>query len=572
MVFKILILLFSSVVMSQTTTKVDSSIYVAEFKGKKASDSWECFMSSSYSYTNTSRLNTSSSESSGQLIQEFSRRGQTYLTRPIKWDTAIEDNTFKVYFYAGGSKFHAQEEWDRKNCSYKTWEATTSHTETSIQSAGAVVLPKNVWLVRARFNKFVDSGRSEISLYNYDYLKLPSGEEVLTKKPLRKFESSPGVTYFIVNPSAKNIQNAIEIELNHVNKTVGADKFELELSFDLIGQTECMSNLGHRSYKDVLWESVVQDSASLDGSVTNLGCMLSPIYIKHVLKNLLLSDVTSFFKEVDLVEENLLSRIAPESAESQVVALDLLRKIRFYYSYEMAKDIVRLFQNHQSEGLTNLQAMEKLRFAGYSNLTEAALALKKILAILNERPEFVIELTKSEKVHFNVLVNGLIKTEMYFINKYHQLLTKPILLSSQFYDDLEKSITELNKVAETIYGTSLTLGSGRVTKPYLSSFQRDIQGYINAIENYSLAWQAFSGNFFRGTTGEEVVKSHREFFAEFHALFQLNGIGLASYFREHHEYFVRHFEAEELKDLSDQNIHSPEDFIELFHSLMEKKI
>ena len=552
-------------------TKID----ISQFDHKKVSAIW-CIFSSPESSTFTESLQGSWQGTKQQQVQRFVKNGHEYLARKIHWDSAQTDNTFKLVFKADSSHFQGSHTHDRHTCTYRTWRGQTSSASNVLTANAAFVIPKNVWVVRIRANKKEDQSLTNVRLYNLDYsTSSDNAHKTLIKRAFYSFDGNERYKYFLVNPSIDGTDNFVYLNLTHVSKTMQADKLDLSFKVDFLARDECLSSLKGVTLSEILLNEV--KNSGVNAAIVNLSCMLSPLYIVHTLSNLMIHGVSDFFRQVDQLEKVITKKVKKNldrsSIDSFAVLNVLLDRVRFYYAYEISKDLMGLLASNTDLGLDGLQYLETLRARGVLYLTAVIDELMATTERIDQGSDLFVEMNIRDKNNMSIFGQNLLAMEVADLAQAYHKLPIPNMLSRNHYQQLLAAVERL-KVSYHGFNANLTPFMKKphdYTTAVLRTIQDDLHELLIALENYTMAWEKFADNLLAvKNEPAQIADAHKRFLSEIEAMFNLNIVGLHKILTE---YFKHHFEDPIFANMKTAGkvYKNPSDFMADFNKLLRVK-
>ena len=530
--------------------RLSSRLSIAEYEEKFARGGLFCIFTSGNSKAYKTEIDLDIQGESQNHIQKWNKFGKEFISRRIEWDTNKTNQSFKINFYAEGLSLNEKHVLIResKSCSYKYWKSNISNIKNVLKSKADFKIPKNIWVIKIKTEDNNSTGAiTKINLFNQEYEK--ENSDKMFKKKLYSFDSTSIEKYFIVNPSVEKTDNYIHMDILRSKNDVSDDRFIWSLDISFIGQKECFYNLEGKNLKEILQFSI---DNKYDKTIENLSCLLSPVYIKHILSNLYLFGVENFFDALDLLRKKL--KINPNDLNDihkieKIQVIDkLLNRIKFYYSYEISKDIMYLLKYKDDYELNGLQIIESLRLQGTTHLSHISIRISQILRKIKLEEGFINSITNEDMIKLRILGENYLSQEIYGIVQMYNNIHKPKIISSVYFNNLEQSIKNLEiDFLNFNNDLKLLLKESNSTKSQLSTVIESLRILKHSMLNYSQYWESFNQKMFTPDNKiHEILISHKSFLSQIEAYFQIN---IKSLSLNLNEYFKKNFEDPALKDL-----------------------
>ena len=577
-IIKIIYCVFSSGMLltmqiKATEINVSSRVDISEFDAKYVKSSW-CIFSDGDSSTNTSTLSASLSGENNKYTQKYSRRGKTYLSRKIQWDSATTNKSFTLSFHADDANFQASEKYNDSTCSYKFWKAHTSSAETQLTAKAAFRIPKNVWAIRINSETVAHGALQEMALFVNDYIVKENGEEKLEKKKFFNFDESVKNKYFLTNASTLDKDNFVYLDFKYIKKTATSSDLDVKFRVDFISAEECFRDLKGKTFIDLIHANM--DDTKLESGLVNMACMLNPKYIKHSLSTLYLYDIRDFFNQLTRLEKKVDTAIIAETKEKNLatytVFLKLIDRVRFYYAYEILKETMNLLTkkvSYNGETMDSLFFIEVLRkrgilylFAIYDNLLEDF----EGLAPTPGSPFISIELDTLKKI--NLFKEHFLPYEISGFRKAHALIYSPKYLSISAFNDFKVSAERAASVSNSfVVDANIILTSNRISTAQLNLLKSRLRSAIDQLRLYVVAFDRFQNQI--GGQSLSIHDSRKRLLSQLDYTFQLNMKGLITNLGD---YYIKHFEDPVFQNIKvgDKYYENVIDFIKDFEEIIKE--
>jgi hypothetical protein len=344
--------------------------------------------------------------------------------------------------------------------------------------------------------------------------------------------------------------------------------FEFNFKVSFISGENCLDDINRRTISEVL--SGLQSSSDLKQGVETLACLLSPTYISHVLSNMHLFDINRFFNALDeasyAFDVNNADKLSSDN--SAYVFSELLQRTRFYYAYELSKDVMSLMEVKR-EGVSDLE----LLFAFKSYDREYIMdALYLCMDGLNEAAKGAKDFTNlnMSEQHLSGLkyVNNIIGEEFKNIEDLALLrLPQTALLSRKHFDTLRSATGQLMD-RYAIYHSALDAlleqpqGHSYLTLEKLSD---QLNLLIFRFQKFEQEWnKIFDLMKERGSS-----RDYDSFIAELEKMYSLN---LYAFYANLDRYYLKYFEDDEFKKIkvNNKDYTNIKDFIDDFKLLISR--
>jgi len=575
MVFK-LCLLFSFLVAplkGYSDISFHTKIDIAHFESKTVKSSW-CFTTNGWSKTFNSSISKSLTGDTAQYTQTYSAHGKQILARRISWDSLTTERSFYLNFNSGSSSFEGATNFDSRKCSYKTWRGSSAAASNVLVGKAGFIIPKDVWLIRVHndFNRKYSA--TEIKLFNKDYER-KEGKNKLIKKEIASFRAGENNKYYFVNPSTDEFKNLVYLELNHVNNSTWEDNLKFNFKIDFIGRDECIKNLTNIQSNNIIWNNIENDR--FEAAITNLSCMLTPQYVKHILSNLFIFGIHDFYDELDKIEKHLSSKKEMfeemDNLNYYSIVLKLINKVKFYYSYEILKDIYILLKYESKEELNGLQYLETLRTRSLFYIKDLLSSVDKtVKKSYDSATSYKIKLTESELLKIKHLIQYVLQMEINSVGDAIKILPRLNILGVSHFGVLTQRTQELiNAYLNLKKNIDLLLKNNQnYTVNFLVKIRKDIRSVFYSLDQYTMAWESFKQNYSSAQNdSNQIITDHREYLAQIETLFSINILGLSELLKI---YYLNHFESNQFKsfEVNGKQYKKIDEFIIDFEQLMEE--
>lgn len=549
-----------------------SRINIAEFKAKSVRNSW-CIFSDGDSQTTSGQISSSGEGNEGSNLETFSHRGIQYLRRKVEWDSKQGDNGMVLSFNAEDANFDANQKYDKKTCTYKTWKAKSTSAEIVLKAQAAFLVPKNVWAIRITSRKNELRGVTGISLSNDEYVQ-ENNKHVLKRKGFYNYNGDHEDRYFLVNPSHTEADNFIYLDFEYISKTLHKNGFDFTFNVEFISAEQCLTDLNGLNSTDLLHKKIKNNL--YENALTNLSCMLNPQYIKHTLGIMHIQGLGNIFEELKDIEKTLTKEVSHNVSAKEMETLDiilkLLNRVRFYYSYEILKETMSMVLhnvNHQGKDIDSLLYLEVIRRRGVLYLFDIFANLLSSTSKLKEQEGPFLTIPDRERVKFDIVFNSLLNNEFKSFQKSHELIFQPKFLFSQSFTNLQSSVHNVLGQSDILLSTARkVLLSEEVLISQIETFESELllmsdylRFYASQMDNFKLSTNTDSP--------DDYLSARRELFNQMELIYQVNIVSLVTEFEE---YFIRHFEDPIFQniDLGKKQYTDPREFIADFKQLIEE--
>ena len=550
--------------------QLSTKLSISEYEEKVRKSWFYCIFASGNSKAYKTEVDLNLSGENQDYIQKWNKFGREFITRRIEWDTNKTNQSFKINFYSEGLFLNKENElrMNDRTCSYKYWKSNVSNIKNILISKADFKIPENVWVIKITTEDDNSTiAETKINLFNKEYTN--EDTENLYDKKLYSFDASSMEKYFIVNPSVEGIDNYISMDISRVKNDVSDDRFNWSLNLSFIGQQKCLLNLNGKNLEEILQFSI---SNKYDKTIENLSCFLSPKYIKHILSNLYLYGVGDFFETLDLLRKKIKINQSNNFHEMEKVQIidKLLNRIKFYYSYEISKDIMYLLEYKDNFNLNGLEIIEKLRFQGISYLNSISMKIFDMLKRIESKGNWLNLITNKELLGLKILGLNSLSQEINSIVRMYGNIYKPNLVSSSHFDMIETSIKRLERnYLDFNENLRSLLENKESTKSQLEATLNSLKHFDISILYYSRKWESFNLKMFVPHNNiHDVLNSHKSLLVEIEKYFNINVKALRMNLNE---YFKKHFEDPSIKDLfhgEQKEFNSLDDFINKFEKVI----
>jgi hypothetical protein len=554
---------------------VSSRIDVAEFDAKYVKSSW-CIFSDGDSSTGNKTLSASLSGENNRYTQRYNRRGKTYLSREIYWDSQTTNKKFTLSFHADDANFSDSDEYEDRTCSYRYWKAHSSSAQTKLNARAAFKIPNNVWAIRITSVTEALGANTQLKLSHNDYVDNENGESTLKKTNFYAFEGDSNNRYFLTNASTSEQDNFVYLDVTYVKNTLTSSDFSLNFQVDFISAEECFNDLVGKTYVDLIHANF--NKKNIDDALVNMACMLNPKYIKHSLSTVYLYDLRDFFSQINKLEEKVDLMVGAAPAEHDLAAykvlLTLIDRVRFYYAYEILKETMNLLNHkisYHGETIDSLFYIEVLRRRGIISFFKIFNNLIKDLEGLSASPDspfITIESNIFDK--FGQLNRAFLPHEIKVFKNNHDLIYSPKYLSLNAYADFKASAKLVTTSSQLfISDVNQILHTPVISSAQAERLKTSLRNAIDKLRLYVIAFDQFQGQI--GGDEMNVHDSRRRLLVQLDYVFQINLQALLSHVGE---YFSRHFEDPVFEHVvvGDTHYNDVNSFIADFEALMQEAL
>ncbi len=545
-----------------------SSINVSQVKSKLVKHS-RCIFSEGYSDLTDGQINSSATGASNNHVETFNFRGTDYLSRKVDWSSDLTKKSITLNFRSGSARFEGSRTYDEHTCTYKTWESASTSALTKLRARAQFLIPANVWAIKVKSNNTDLKGHSIIKLGNKEYDK----DGKLTEKAFSEISEGRFGRYFIVNPSADGNENFVFLDFSYTSQTMNANDFELSFEVEFIADEQCLGKLEGLDVAEVMTRDLKKNR--YENVLTNMACMLNTSYVRYNLAMLHFAGVDTYFQKLQQVSVNLDVHDPKRTADEQEavnVTKKLIERVRFYYTYEIAKDTMGLLLNKveymgvKVDAWGYLEIMRRegvLDLAGYFQGTERILSQFK-----GQDGTPFIALSSGDRKALEQLFRFL-ELSMNGVADHHKKMYRPKHLSAAMFKELDGAAERMKGQWGILQGSLngafseevLTESSLQVLQEGLRTMAQELRYYGAQIERV------------RPTKGDggpaDLKTSRQEILKQVETMYRINlgpmiaGLGT---------YFTRHFEDPVFKDVSinGKTYKDPRDFIADFEQLLKE--
>jgi len=553
--------------------KVQSRIDLAEFHSKTIKSSW-CVFSDGYSSTDVNPLSVAWDATAGDELQPYTRNGKTYLARKITWESHADKKNFTLRFHADSARFSGEDTYDDRRCSYKTWRGRSVSGETTLKARAAFRIPRDVWAIRIQTQQVSPGALTTLALFNNDYIVSEQGGAVLSKQPLYTFKGSKTNQYALVNPSTHTFDNFVFLEYEYVKRTLTESDAEVAFTVDFIAAEECLGDLAGKTYSELLGIHV--GAYRLDRVLKDVACMLNVDYVKHSLATIHIYDLEAFFGDLDHLQdkvEEVVARSADAaSLENYEVLSKLLDRVRFYYAYEIVKEVLGLLKHeiqYDGETVDSLFYIEVLRARGVLYLFSILENLTNDLnAELRAATGPFVHLDKPSSKKMRVFVDTFLPYEHKSFRSAHALIYSPRYLALHSYSDFKAAAHRSAEAMERMLARGQVLLSGdEVTKAQITRLLEAFSDVSAELREYLRVFDSFNAAAFRDGAPLTPIEARKRLLVQLETVFRMNLRSLSTIVTE---YFKRHFEDPAFHNIvvGSTTYRNVDDFIEEFETLL----
>lgn len=527
-----------------------------------------CLFSRGDSDVESKTLSTSMKGESANDSKTIVYAGKKFLQRKVEWNSEETANSFNISFHADKSEFKDSVKYDKKYCSYKLMEMQSSSARNYLSAKAAFKVPRNVWAIRIHSNDNNVGSNVKINLFNNKYVANDkTGAVELKSQKFYEFGDDLNNQYFLVNPSTIEFDNYVFMELVLKNNSTREIDFNLNFTIDFIAATDCLTQLESKNLNQIIFSEI--QTGKIDQAYTKLACMMTPNYIKHVLSSLNFDTFGSLFGKLNQLEEKITLGAETENGLSNLSVFHaLLDRVRFYYSYEILKELYSILTNkvsYRGKSVDSLTYLELLSKRGVLYLSDILESLKDDFNDLKKTRTYVLKIDPLVKTKVDIALNHILKAEMVGFENSHKLVYKPMYLARYQFNGLERIVNDIISSVNTItiQGNDLVFENSNISR--LDQLIESVQNLNRLLISYSLQFNSLRTY----QDVDDLIEKRLKLLTEAEAIFNIN---IKTLLLEFDEYFVRHFEEQEFMNIKigEKTFSNVRDFIDDFESIVEE--
>jgi hypothetical protein len=579
---------------------VDSEVSLYNLERTYGKHEWYCFFPSRFENSNlySKTMNKRSSLIENEVEEKIVINNQEYFIKSLTWDGGVKDNKFFLNFESSGTNLEVTEPVHDGKCTFRTLTTRVSSNNTYVNASGIILVPKSVWLVRVKVHNIDSSSDFRINAQGLLSIESINGELDSTPIDLKSFKNG-SESYFLIDDSSR----LINITVNSQNNTTKRNWANIKIEVQFITLNECIKNLGNKNINDLIWKDIYSTSEksddfelNIDKAIINISCLTTTPYIRYILPRLMIDDLNSIFESF----EELTIKIAKDSKKlnhenNQTENLKILRRLvtrtRFYFAYEMTKDMMRYFKDYinplskyypeernVSGFRLNQMILKILNLNSYTifrvssnKITNKTLYLKK-----HNKDNNKIFISNNDLSYLSDIIEYFLMPEVKEHFTLFNLLIKPVLINSNKFELADFYINRvdsyLNLMLKTMNEIVEEANSGNIkhrTLGYLSGFN---QRFFRAAVSYEKEIESLACIF--GVSTSMYCKTKNVPEDELESIFRNVVINIfikniETLKNELSRFYINGFEDNEIKDLytEEYNFYNLEEFIDAFKKL-----